>query len=967
MFNLIFCKRVGILVTPFHCKYYANQLLLKKSYSDESRLSSSLFDAALNINPHQVDAALFAFNSPLSKGVLLADEVGLGKTIEASLVLCQLWAEGKCRLIVICPAALRKQWSIELQEKFNLPSMILDSQSYKQYKKDNGVSPFNHDNIFILSYNYAVKLSDEILSHHFYLVVLDEAHKLRNAYRTSNKLGQVLVPAIRGIRKILLTATPMQNNLTELYGLASVIDEYIFGDIKSFRANYTGGGNLDDLKSRLMQFCHRTLRKDVMEYIKYTARHAIVFYFKPSKLETNLYNNISNFLQREDTYAVPFNQRHIVTLVVRKVLASSTSAVINTLQAILSRLISLREQTGGKMYNQDDIQQGFILDGDDDLYTLIMEDVEDDSSSEENTVENTSIIDIAKLDKEISEIRSFLDMASFIKNDAKAEKLLTAIDEGFKNTQKLGGSRKALIFTESTRTQKYLKEFLEANGYKGRIVLFNGSNSGAETTAIYNDWLERNKYTGRCSGSKSADKRNALIEYFRDSAEIMIATESAAEGVNLQFCSLVINYDLPWNPQRIEQRIGRCHRYGQKNDVVVINFINESNDVDRRVYDLLDKKFNLFKGVFGSSDEVLGAVESGIDFEKKILDIYQQCRTPEEIERSFNELQRSMEDIISHNIQKAHEDLFKNFDSEVHERLKLNIDRYLDKFSREFWLLSKYILQGKAEFNDDDHSFYLKKDIGNIISGKYALISKKHENNNGIIYRTNHPLGEYVIKEGLNIPEKCGKVIFDITNNGGYKITQVENLKGCSGYLSLYKYTINSFDKEEHLLFAGIMADGKEISHHTCEKLFECMGKYEPVEIDENINMLLKEKINIVAENKSIESEQNNMKYFQQEEERLEGWAKDMVQRLEIELKNIKDLIREKERQSRHATTMEEKYNLNKELQELNAKKSKMRRNLEDNEDAVYEKRNALIDEIKSRMVKDTKLEEIYTIAWEVI
>lgn len=91
----------------------------------------------------------------------------------------------------------------------------------------------------------------------------------------------------------------------------------------------------------------------------------------------------------------------------------------------------------------------------------------------------------------------------------------------------------------------------------------------------------------------------------------------------------MINYDLPWNPQRIEQRIGRCHRYGQKNDVVVINFINESNYVDRRVYDLLDKKFNLFKGVFGSSDEVLGAVESGIDFEKKILDIYQQCRTPE--------------------------------------------------------------------------------------------------------------------------------------------------------------------------------------------------------------------------------------------------------------------------------------------------------------------------------------------------
>ena len=234
------------MITPFHGKYYANQLLLKKSYSDESRLSSSLFDAALVVNPHQVNAALFAFNSPLSKGVILADEVGLGKTIEAGLILCQLWAEGKRRLLVICPAALRKQWSIELQEKFNLPSMIVDSQSYKLYKKEHGKSPLLYDNIFIMSYNYASKISEEILINNFHLAVLDEAHKLRNSYRSSNRLGKSLVPALKSTRKLLLTATPLQNNLAELFGLASVIDEYIFGDIKSFRANYAGSGDLGD-------------------------------------------------------------------------------------------------------------------------------------------------------------------------------------------------------------------------------------------------------------------------------------------------------------------------------------------------------------------------------------------------------------------------------------------------------------------------------------------------------------------------------------------------------------------------------------------------------------------------------------------------------------------------------------------------------------------------------------------------
>ena len=126
--------------------------------------------------------------------------------------------------------------------------------------------------------------------------------------------------------------------------------------------------------------------------------------------------------------------------------------------------------------------------------------------------------------------------------------------------------------------------------------------------------------------------RSALVDYFRDEGQIMIATEAGAEGINLQFCSLVVNYDLPWNPQRIEQRIGRCHRYGQKHDVVVVNFLNRKNEADQRVYQLLSEKFQLFEGVFGASDEVLGAIESGVDFEKRIAGIYQ--RVPSDPKRS---------------------------------------------------------------------------------------------------------------------------------------------------------------------------------------------------------------------------------------------------------------------------------------------------------------------------------------------
>src|SRR5439155_12679975 len=197
------------------------------------------------------------------------------------------------------------------------------------------------------------------------------------------------------------------------------------------------------------------------------------------------------------------------------------------------------------------------------------------------------------------------------------------------------------------RTQEYLNEILEQTEFAGKVMLFNGSNTDAKSREIFQRWLEQHAGTDRVSGSPTADKRAALVEFFRDEAAIMIATEAAAEGINLQFCNLVVNYDLPWNPQRIEQRIGRCHRYGQKFDVVVVNFLNKNNAADQRVYELLDTKFRLFNGVFGSSDEVLGAVESGVDFEKRIASIYQKCRTPQQIQFEFDQLQRELDTEIA--------------------------------------------------------------------------------------------------------------------------------------------------------------------------------------------------------------------------------------------------------------------------------------------------------------------------------
>jgi hypothetical protein len=332
-------------LTPHHAKYFAHDLT-RRAPSGLDRLSMSLFDAAVDLNPHQIEAALFALESPLSKGVLLADEVGLGKTIEAGIVLCQFWAERKRRLIVVCPASLRKQWALELYEKFNLPTRVLDAKTFKDEIRF-GRAPLNEKAILIVSFNFASALRNEIKAITWDLVVVDEAHKLRNAYRPGKKVGQNIRWAIEDSRKLLLTATPLQNSLVELYGLSKLIDEHLFGDINAFRARYaSAGSNIADLRQRLVTFCKRTLRNQVTEYVRYTERRAITRPFTPSDAEHSLYEAVSSFLQRPNSYALPQRQRqcHLTALILRKLLASSSRAVAATLDTLRARLETLRDE-----------------------------------------------------------------------------------------------------------------------------------------------------------------------------------------------------------------------------------------------------------------------------------------------------------------------------------------------------------------------------------------------------------------------------------------------------------------------------------------------------------------------------------------------------------------------------------------------------------------------------------------------
>ena len=957
------------MFTAYHGKYTAYDLTKLAPPGSDDQLSMSLFDASVDLNPHQIEAAMFALQSPLAEGAILADEVGLGKTIEAGIVLCQKWAERKRKLIIICPAAIRQQWAAELTNKFNLPAVVIDARTYRQMKMEGIPFPLSQKRIVVLSYHYAAKLQDELRQVDWDLVVIDEAHKLRNSYRPSNRIGQALQRAVEGRKKLLLTATPLQNSLMEIFGLTNFIDPNIFGDANSFRSKYVNaGGDLPELRARLADFCKRTLRKQVLEYVKYTQRRAITQPFSPAENEQALYDGITRFLQREDTYAIPSQQRHLTVLILRKLLASSSRAIAGTLETLRARLVALQKGEPVK----DDLAE--VISFENELEEEILDEWDDDDAQDPTKAEQ---IDFAKLRREIDDISGLIQLAHSIQTDTKSKALLQALEIGFSEQVRMGAQRKALIFTESRRTQDYLHDFLARYGYANQIVTFSGTNSDRKAQETYERWLTDPKSAEQITGSRAIDVRAALIEEFRDHASIMIATEAAAEGVNLQFCSQVINYDLPWNPQRIEQRIGRCHRYGQTHDVIVVNFLNERNDADKRVHALLTEKFNLFDGVFGASDEVLGTIESGVDFEKRILAIYQDCRTPEAIAAAFDELQTQLEEQIRSRMEDTRRALLENFDEDVHARLKLRLAdarEQLDRVGRRFWDLTTAILADKAEFDEPNLAFDLvAPPTRDLRPGRYHLISRNSaadpaKNEHGyFLYRLSHPLGEHVIESAKAADTPVAELRFDVTNHPT-RVAIVEALKGRRGWLTLRKLAVTTFETEEYLLFSGIDDNGRSIDHEACAKLFSVGAGVHPIDMPAPA---IADRLQAEAEqhakatlNRSLDA---NNKHFASARERLERWAEDKVYAAEKALKDTKEQIKGVRREARSATTLEEEAAIQAKLQELERRQRKQRQEIFNQEDEVADKRDELIANLQKRLSRGHSVESLFTVRWAVV
>ncbi|MCJ2035532.1 SNF2-related protein [Methylobacterium sp. J-068] len=827
------------------------------------------------MKPHQVEAALFALHSPITKGVILADEVGLGKTIEASLVIAQRWAENRRRILLVVPASLRKQWSQELHEKFSLASVIIETKSYRD-AINSGKRPFEDSSaVIVTSYEFAAANASEIGLTPWDLVVFDEAHRLRNVYRSSGAArAKELRENLNGRFKILLTATPLQNSLMELFGLVSMIDTDFFGDKETFQTLY--GGKISEtgltaLRSRLGPIYKRHLRKDVQEagHVSFTNRKVVTFNFKPADVEVDLYNGVSDYLQRSASVAFGGRPNPLLLTGARKSLGSSTAAIIGFLETVLARLKEREPISPNDLVDVGDV---------DEVIAEAREELGYEEKEESISVHAT----LAATETEIAEVEHYLALARGIGFNTKGEMLVAQLPALLNDVVSKGGRRKAVVFTESVRTQIYLAELLADGGFNGQVVLLNGSNSDPHSKKVYRDWVKRQVNSDAISGSKSADMKAAIVDAFKgEEASILIATESGAEGINLQFCSLLVNFDLPWNPQRVEQRIGRCHRYGQKLDVTVINFLNLRNKVEERVYELLRNKFKLFEGVFGVSDDVLGAIASGVHFERDILEIAQTCRTDIEIEDAFAKLEATLDASIASDMSKARRRLFDHLDQGVVAKLRARNETVVALLSDfEQWLLTVARAElPEAQFHSENGRCF---DLDGVTwTTDWATADERGWR----FFRLGDgEMASDIVARAATRDLPAGQVVFDserLRVLGFPGFADVDRLKGQAGWIRVsclvLRTEAESQAPREVFVFAAMTDDGVEVAPETVEHLFLTPGDYNGL----TLSKLPSDKFKTLEQKHEIlrteEALSLNTQWLEEEDKHLEAQADDLI------------------------------------------------------------------------------------------
>jgi adenine-specific DNA-methyltransferase len=629
----------------FNQRILAEDLVRIRRPDERERYAAAQRQACIDPNPHQIDAVIFALRRLREGGCILADEVGLGKTIEAGLVIAQTRAEGAQRILLIVPKSLIGQWQNELLNLFGIQA---------QENETNFFAP----GVYLVGREFAGSERGTTLlsaAPQFDLAVIDEAHEIfaglhkrygRDGIHDETSDEAMMAHRVRGFLRstpvLLLTATPMQNSLAEIWGLVQYVEPTgtLLGDIATFRKVFCSDddrtlipGQEHELKRRLAMIQRRTLRRQAQEFLDrpFTQRRCRLYEYVMSDAERSLYDDVTEYLLEPSLFAFAGRQRRLLLIGFHRRMASSISALAASLENVAARLRRMQEGSGS-----------------DNAAATMLADLEDDEGETSGVSgDDNRTLDHAALSAELARVEGFIARARSLPHDAKARSFQDAMKVLFDLARNGQGNGKAVVFTESLTTQDYLRKLLLYIGLReDEITLFRGVNNHERAQEALARWKEEGAriLPGR-RPSREVALRLALVHEFRTRSKVLICTEAGAKGLNLQFCDTVINYDLPWNPQRIEQRIGRCHRYSQQRDVTVVNFIAKDNEAHRLTFEILSQKFDLFGKVLDASDHVLHeprtdapelvASALGVEFENDLRNIYSRARTLDEMTREI--------------------------------------------------------------------------------------------------------------------------------------------------------------------------------------------------------------------------------------------------------------------------------------------------------------------------------------------
>ena len=600
--------------TPFHAYYTARRL---ECLSDEERLISAFASADIEVYPFQIAAAAFALRSPNQKGVILCDEAGMGKSHEAMLAVSQSWLEGRSRILLVVPNTdLLTQWAELIERDYTIPYVVFSNRKeWNEAISEENENAFAQNALVLTTYAFAAEQERFASAVHWDMTVFEEANALSNAYqggRQANALRRIAGNSF----KLLLTGTPIEKNLMDLYGLIWFIDETILPAEREFLARYLRRPeNYPELAGHIGSYCFRTLRSQAKDYAKLPNRVLITLEYTPSPPERELYELLYAYVNSPTKYAFPEMERYDLALRLLGLQSSSSAAVAQTARGIIRRLEAMPEA-----------------------------------------------------EAELAQWRRIQTAAEQIKRDSKATELLSVLQSGFELMQKRGANKKAIIFTESIETQKMLSDLL---GSRYKTLRYHG---GADY---------------------------ATIREFKESGEILLSTDSGAKGFNLEEAAFVIQYDLPYNTLKLEQRIDRVHRLGQKNDVLAFAFIAKHNFSDVRKLELINKRMLVADGVFGLTDDLIGGFTETP--KEAFRTAGKALRTREQIERDYQETLMRREPQNRVLISAAETILFTTFTYELAKKLRITpqyVREQAEECSAALWRVAKcFFEQYNAEHN----------------------------------------------------------------------------------------------------------------------------------------------------------------------------------------------------------------------------------------------------------------------------